>query len=203
MAWVLSDLRNRKAVAISFVGSECILMIASELFSPHWFVPWARVLHSYGQYVAAKPLVELSLGELGGDIAACALLFSLIYVLWKWREDLPFTVAYCVATFSLLIRFHFYDEILLLAPITWLALNRIRTKLWTSKILSASVTISLVMGWFFMIAISLLYLVSQRVALILWEFPLGLAGSLPFLVFFALWHQAFIIRSRIFMRFSL
>ena len=202
-AWILNDLKQRKVAVISFVCSAYILLIGSQFFSPNWFTEWLGVLRSYDRYVAGKPLLVLSMGPLLGNIFSVLILASVAYVIWKWREDLPFTVAYCVAAFSLLIKYHFYDEMLLLAPITWLAFNRVRFTRWTSRILFAAVAISLCMGWFFMIAISLLYMVNQRAALIVWEFPLGLAGSLPFLVFFSLWQQAFLIRSRLFIRFSL
>ena len=143
------------------------------------------------------------MGPFVGNILSLLFLSSVAYVICKWREDLPFTVAYCVAASSLLVRFHFYDEVLLFARISWLALNRVQFTSWSSRILRAAVGISLCMGWFFTIEISLLYLVSQRAALIFREFPFGLSGSLPFLVFFALWHLTFLIRSRFFSRFSL
>ncbi len=198
--WCLSEVRARKAVAFSFVGGGCFLMIASEFFSPNWFTVWIGVLRVYQGYVAARSLLVLSCGQLAGGLISLVLLSSAVFVAWACREDLPFTVAYCIATFSLIIPFHFYDELLLLAPISWLVFNRGQMESWTSRLLLAAVSITLCLGWFSAIAILLLYLANQRAALILWEFPLGLSEVLPYSVFIVLCHHAFLGRFRSFAR---
>jgi Glycosyltransferase family 87 len=190
-AWALNEVRHRKAVILSFVGSGCILMIGSQFYSPNWLTRWIGVLCAYENYVAAKPLSTSLAGVRMGALLSALLLCSVAYVTWRCREDLPFTVAYCIAAFSLLIPFHIYDEVLLLAPITWLASNRKQFESWVGHLLLTAVVASLCMGWFSTTATSLLYLVSHRAALFVWEFPLGLTGILPFSIYVALCHYAF------------
>lgn len=190
-AWALGDIRHRKRVLLSLAGSGCILMIASYYFSSNWLPGWFEVLRDYTQYTAAAPRLISLTGVYIGTTLSVVLLCSLAYAIWKYREDLPFTVAYCIAVFSLVMPFHHYDEVLLLAPITWIALNRDQFQGWTSRLLVAAIVLSLCMGGLSAIAISLVSVVSQPAALVIWDLPFRLSGIFPVTVILALAHNLY------------
>jgi hypothetical protein len=131
-----------------------------------------------------------------GIVLSSVMLCSVAYVIWIFREDLPFMVAYSIAAFSLVIPFQIYNDILLLAPITWLFMNRGQFESWSSRLLIASVTISLCMGWLSVMAISFLYLVNRQAALFVWTVPFSLTLLLPVPVFLTLGYHAFFGKHR-------
>lgn len=194
--WAVSDLRNRKGLIFSFVGSSCVLMALSQLLSPGWFLEWIRVLQNYRQYTVATPLLAIVVGKQMAGLFSVAILCTILFAAWAWREGLPFTIAYSVTAFLLIIPCHPYDEVLLLAPITWLIFNRSRFDSWSSRLLIAAVTIALRGGWVTTTFVALLNFVSQRAAHVVWACPLGLVGVVPWALFIALFHYAFIGRYR-------
>jgi hypothetical protein len=195
--WALQDLRNRKSLLIACATTEALLFAASEYFSPQWIGRWLQALHAYKEYAKADSLIASFTGTTIANVLSILVLIATGYILWIRRENLAFTVAFSVAAFSLVIPFHIYDEILLLAPIVWLVFHHEEFDGWTSRILLAGVKVALCLGWICTAAISLLSLISTRVALVTWEFPLGLVGMLPITVFLALGHYGLYQRYRL------
>jgi hypothetical protein len=131
------------------------------------------------------------MGSYIGAGASTVVLLAAIAMIWICREDLAFSTACSVAAFSLLIPFEYYNEVLLLAPILWVAAHRESFAEGTASLLYAAIAIALCEQWLSAVAISLLHLVNPGLASGLWEVPLSLSEMLTLAIFLAIFYYAF------------
>src|SRR5579862_3293952 len=65
LLWALSDWKQRKAFALSFIFTMTLLVVVSQLLLPGWFVGWWNSLVGYSRYTL-PPLTQLVLGRFLG-----------------------------------------------------------------------------------------------------------------------------------------
>jgi hypothetical protein len=120
-----------------------------------------------------------------------------LFTVWYYRENLSFIVALCVSTTILAVPVHIYDEILLACPILWVYSHRESFSGRVGRRLLILLDLSLAVGWVFQILLAVLYLMNPRVALLLWELPVGLTAILPYAAILPLLYFAFCNRDKI------
>jgi hypothetical protein len=81
--WALADWRQRRSLALGFVFSLALLLIASTLLQPAWLLRFPGVLSSYAKDTGGASLVEMLLPRKLAWISA--MLASFITAVFCWR----------------------------------------------------------------------------------------------------------------------
>jgi hypothetical protein len=182
--WTVSGWRERRAFAVSFVVTETALLAAATLLVPDWFPQWLTVLSSYTRY-NGRPLVVALLGPAVGPGIACGIVMAVLFVCWRWREDPWFTVSMSIAALQLIMPFQIYNEVMLLAPIFWIAshCDEVRSFGWIHQILVAAMWLTLAEGFMAVTALGVMGAFVPVIAAHFWKLPVVFAFFMPAIVF--------------------
>ena len=186
--WSLADWRHRRAFLTSLCASTMLLVAASALLVPGWFVPWLATVRAYSHYAGSNPLLLELVPKRLFLPAAGLILGAIIWVSLRWREsDLLFAVSFSLAAFQLLFPFLIYNEIVLLPAALWLLNNsiRIRTAGQCTQMFSALTWILLGTGLASSLGLSLADLLFPGSSMKLWQLPLVAIWLYPWSVFVA------------------
>jgi Glycosyltransferase family 87 len=131
LVWTLADWQPRKKLLIAFCLSFGFLLLASEIWLPHWWLGWIHNLSAYRQ-TNSPPLAQLVLGRALGRAVSVVLVGLALVAVVRWRRcsaSAPrfyLLLAYLLATSVVAISSSIasYDQMLLLPAILWLWVNR-------------------------------------------------------------------------------
>jgi hypothetical protein len=191
--WALSDWRQRRRFAISFVLATAALCLASQIVLPGWFNGWWHSLAGYSTYTL-PPLALLVLGKIIGTAVTLAMLALAAATCWRVRREPAAS-----AEFSLAVSFVLavtvivlptggavYDQVVLIPAIFWLG-SRWREIFRASRpmrLLALAGVVTLFWQWLMACAVAL-----GSVAWPQWArspavvvFPTRMAAPFPFVV---------------------
>jgi hypothetical protein len=118
--WTISGWKQRKPLALWFAGTEALLLAISFLLVPGWFPEWLRALSSYPGYTRPSLLVVL-LGPISGGLAIMAAVVAVLYAARRLAEaDLMLVTGLSISWLLFAIPFQSYNDVMLLAPASWL-----------------------------------------------------------------------------------
>lgn len=185
--WTAGNWRERRTLALSFGLSEVVLLAAATALVPGWFAQWLMVLRSYSAY-AGQPLLVTFFGGAAGKSISTILALTIFAVCWLCREDLLFSVSFSIAALQLIAPFQIYNEVMLLAPLCWIAANapKIRARGWINGLLVAAVALVVAEGVIVVSGLGLLGLFRPLLAAQFWRVPVLFAFFLPVIVFASL-----------------
>lgn len=84
--WILADWRNRFRWAVSFLGTLCVLCIASELLLPHWIPRFWRAIGEYQHYTGNRSVLENSVSAPWSWALEILTLAALFCACWHERH---------------------------------------------------------------------------------------------------------------------
>ena len=100
--WTLGAWRERKRLAMAFVGTMAVILIASELVLPGWFWLWLQATQAYAGYV--KPsLLQGMLGRTGGTIAGILSVLACLVMFWRLRKAPGGSAAFVLSVVAALV----------------------------------------------------------------------------------------------------
>lgn len=187
--WTIGDWKRRYRLAASFLLTIAVLFVASEIVLPHWLARFWQAAQAYRHYADAVPLLTQLiprpwnlLPELGAGIAAAL-------VCWKNRKAALDTVEFSITTclmmaVTLLIvpSYALYNQVLLVPALLMIARERrtIWDKDWVSRVVLATVAISLIWPWLSSTVLAgLSFVVAPRTVQKAWAVPGWTALMLP------------------------
>ena len=194
--WTLTNWRQRKRLAWSFLASMCLLLVASELLLPGWVRDFMKVVQAYTHYTFGRSLLDLWFTPSAGPFAAGGLLIAVLVLCWKFRRfgtDAPHQLlvvsVMLAATITVIPTLAPHTQLLLLPGL--LCLYRYRLILWKSNQYArlSLVALCLLLAWPWVAAILLAVgsvLFPMNALLRWWDLPLYTSPILPLAVLLTL-----------------
>lgn len=131
LLWVMGDWPKRKRVALSFVASFTILVLAAEAISPRWIEEFLISLREYKAHDLGPSILQVLLPSGIASLLAIALVVVLVFVCWKSRKEsagserFGFVIAFLAsAELVLLPAGAVYNQFLLIPAFILLTLRR-------------------------------------------------------------------------------
>jgi hypothetical protein len=202
--WSFHDWKRRKALALSFLLTSVLLLVACQIALPGWLAGWLHTLARYSAYTL-PPLPQLVLGRYLGSVISLLMLVLAGAVSWKARHQpadstvFLLSLSFILAATVMLLPSGAaaYDQVVLLPAIFWLWSRRaeLLKKKRPIRMLAFAAIIALSWQWIMASGVSLLSLVApdwarSRAVLV---FPIRMAASFPFAVVALM--SLFVIRS--------
>ena len=192
--WGACNFRAHKRLLLAFAGTLSALFIGSEMLLPRWVPLWLASLSAYAQNRVATPLLAnlfthgTSLTASASRIFFLAAVALVTFVAWNRRREEPMlAICFSIAAFQLVIPYRPYDLVLQVGPLLWLAAHRgeIQADGW-APLAVAAVWVSLGECFIASFFISILHLVSPKLAVALGLLPVTLMVAVPFTTLIAL-----------------
>jgi Glycosyltransferase family 87 len=119
--WALGGWRERKWLIWSFVATIAVLLIASEVISPHWIARFLAATREYQAYAADPSIMQALLPSFLARLFSAALVGLLFALCWRWRkvpagsEVFSWALAWvCTVTLAIIPKLAAYNQVLLI-----------------------------------------------------------------------------------------
>ena len=190
--WAVSDLRNRKAFLLSFVGTIAFLILISEAVLPGWLRTWVQTLFEYRQY-NEPPLPQYIFGPMIGNLVVVILIAFASFLSFRGRQARADSTQFS-STFAFLMgitvlvfpsSIAVYDQILLVPAVLWLIVRR--AEIWngakTLRALGFIASAAISWPWIAACVMGLCCALFPGIRNTPWTMlPLRTAPSIPFIV---------------------
>jgi hypothetical protein len=196
--WVVSDWRQRGAMAWGFLASMFVLILSAEWLVPGWIGDFLRVARAYREYTPGNSPLDLWFTRPGGAVAALVLVLALFALAWPHRRDRADTSSMLVlislflaATLIIIPTLEPHAQVLLLPGLLCLLRYRIFLSTRLARLALTAVWILLAWPWIASCSLAIAAMLLPVTALSRYwllpldttpVFPLAVTAALVFLV---------------------
>lgn len=194
--WTISDWRQRRPLAWSFLGGVTLLLLSSEVLLHGWIRYFLNIVHAYKHYTYGHSLMDVWFSPQIGSLVSAGLALVMLILCWRDRKCPATSPRFLLApslalsaTLLIIPTLEPHAQLLLLPGFLWLLCYR--RSIWnaggTGRVFFVAAWLLLAWPWMAAMGLTLaaLWLPSSKVSR-LWMLPLYTSPLIPFGVCMAL-----------------
>jgi Glycosyltransferase family 87 len=187
--WTLADWRHRYRLAVSYLAMMVILIVAAELYLPHWIPRFWHAVREYRRYTGTVSVISLLIGGFWGralELLACT---AFLAACWRERRQganssaFVFMVSLALATTIVVApTYGPYNQVFLIPAL--LLLVKDRQAIWQrsvgNRVLLAFAAMFLFWPWISSTALAgLSFILPQATVVRAWAVPIWTLTDIP------------------------
>lgn len=187
--WTLADWRRRYRLAVSYLATMAVLIVASEFYLPHWIPQFWHAVREYQRYTGTKSVIGLMIGGFWSralELSACT---AFLAACWRERrtvaisDDFAFMLSLALVTTILVApTYGPYNQILLMPGLFVLVKDRraIWEKSVGNRLLVALASTLVLWPWVASTTLAALsFILPQQTIVRAWSVPVWTLTDIP------------------------